>query len=108
MDALKETARRTAGLTGSSSGNGIYLNYLMALIWAIDAAWWLRRPAGYELRPRSIEIAVHTFLAFMFFNAVVVFGGGLLRGFGIAATTILAAMAAYRVLRPKRMPPTAV
>ncbi len=108
LEALKETARRTAEETGSSSGNGIYLNYLMAVIWAIDAVWWLRRPAAYESRPRSIEIAVHAFLGFMFFNAVVVFGGGLLRGVGTAAATILAAMFAYRVFGPKRVPPTAV
>jgi hypothetical protein len=99
-DALKETARRAAEATGSSTGNGIYLNYLMILIWSADAVWWLLRPAAYESRPRAIEGVVHAFLAFMFFNAVVVFGSGWLSGAGIAATAVLAMLLAWRLFGP--------
>ncbi len=106
-EALKETARRTGELTGSSSGSGIYLNYLMAVVWAADAVWWLRDPAGYESRPPAIEIPVHAFFAFMFFNAVVVFGEGLLRGAGAVASVILVAMFMYGQFKPKAFPPTA-
>jgi hypothetical protein len=70
--ALRETARQTRELFGVDSGSGLYLNYLLTLVWTLDAAWWWRNPAGYRSRPRALTISVHAFLAFMFVNASLV------------------------------------
>ncbi|MDB5313437.1 MAG: hypothetical protein JWO38_7639 [Gemmataceae bacterium] len=54
-------------------GWGIVANYLFAAVWAADVAWWWADPAGYAVRPRWVGYAVHGFLAFIVFNATVVF-----------------------------------
>jgi hypothetical protein len=55
-------------------GWGIVVNYLFAGVWLADAAWWWANPDGYATRPRRVGYAVHGFLAFVVFNATVVFG----------------------------------
>lgn len=55
-------------------GWGIIVNYVFAAVWLADAAWWWATPAGYAQRPRRVGYVVHGFLAFVVFNATVVFG----------------------------------
>ncbi|MBM3786009.1 MAG: hypothetical protein FJW30_16740 [Acidobacteria bacterium] len=62
--ALRETARQTRELFGVDSGAGIYLNYLMTLVWGADCIW--------NWRARAWRVFVHALLAFLFFNASVV------------------------------------
>lgn len=70
--ALRETARQTRELFGVDSGAGLYLNYLLTIVWTADTAWWWRNRQGYRRRPRAVTIAIHAFLAFMFINASLV------------------------------------
>jgi hypothetical protein len=84
--AYRETARQTAEMLGASWGGGLYFNYLFTIVWVWDAVWvWRCRS-----RPRWIAVAVHVFMAFIFFNATVVFGSGWVRGIGILTTLELA------------------
>jgi hypothetical protein len=85
-NAWEDTARQTAELFGFYWGGGLYFNYLFAVVWTIDVGWlWLDRDS-YLSRPRFVAVAIHSFLAFMFFNGTVVFGSGWTRWSGIAAT----------------------
>jgi hypothetical protein len=87
--AYEETARQTAQLLGTSWGGGLYFNYIFTVVWTMDMIWWWRGLAGYRRRPHWIQTSVHIFFAFMFFNATVVFGTGLIRWLGLAATAML-------------------
>src|SRR5262245_13001294 len=74
--ALAETARQTEEMFGFSWGGGLYFNYVFTAVWILDVLWWWLDPPWYETRPRWIEWSVQGFLAFMFFNATVVFATG--------------------------------
>jgi hypothetical protein len=103
--AYAETARQTAELLGLEWGGGLFLNYAFTIVWAADVTWWWYGPEHYEKRPRWITAAIQTFLAFMFFNGVVVFASGLSRWLGAIATPALiflwwrSRMAARRMAR---------
>src|SRR5688572_30167945 len=75
-DAFAHT-ERTAGV-----GEGIYVNYLFGLVWGLDVAWFVASPGSYARRPRWVGWAIHGFLAFVTFNATVVYGTGLARWLG--------------------------
>lgn len=64
-------AERTAGF-----GPGVFVNEAFLLIWGIDAGWRLLAPDRAAGRPRWVGWAVHGFLAFIVFNATVVYGSG--------------------------------
>jgi hypothetical protein len=86
--ACEHTARRTAALLGPSARTsvGLYLDYLFMLVWATDAAWWwLAGLHRYGRRRWWITALLYGFMAFMAFNATVVFG----RGAGIRLTGTL-------------------
>ena len=55
-------------------GWAIAVNYLFAAVWLADVLWWWADPTGYANRPRWVGRAVHGLLAFVVFNAAVVFG----------------------------------
>ncbi len=55
-------------------GDGIYVNYLFALVWLADALWACVAFNSYRARPRRLNWTVHGFLAFVVVNAAVVFG----------------------------------
>lgn len=57
----------------SGFGFGLYVNYAFAGAWTLDVlAMWVA-PDAYRKRPRWLGLAVHGFLAFIVFNATVVF-----------------------------------
>jgi hypothetical protein len=56
------------------SGAGIAVNYLFALVWGADAAWWWVNATSRANRPRWVAFTVHGFLLFVVLNATVVFG----------------------------------
>ena len=91
-DAYRETARQTADLTGVASGFGLYLNYVFLLAWSAHAAWlWLRRDDTHRPAGR-VAVVLHAFLAFMWFNATVVFPTGPIRWAGLAGFALLAVL----------------
>jgi hypothetical protein len=101
-DAYEATARQTAAVTGRAWGGGLYANYLFALVWGADVCWWWCAPAAYARRPRWLEWAVQGFLAFIVFNATVVFGAGPAHLLGLAAALLVAGGPAWAALRRGR------
>lgn len=55
-------------------GDGIYVNYAFALVWLADATWLCVAFDSYFARPRWLTWTIQGFLAFVVFNAAVVFG----------------------------------
>lgn len=65
-------------------GDGVFVNYLFALLWLADAGWSWVGFESYLRRPRWLTWALHGFFLFIVFNAAVVFGGWLSRAvFGV-------------------------
>lgn len=91
-DAYETTARQTFSTTGLDWGGGIYANYLFMFVWSCDVAWWWLRPANYLSRSILIESIIQVYLAFITFNATVVFGHGATRWAAIAGFVSLACL----------------
>ena len=90
--AYQETARRTGEQFGIFWGGGLFLNYAFALVWPADVlCWWCQGLEGYERRAAGLEWVVQGFLAFMSFNATVVFAAGPVRLAGVGGCLVLAA-----------------
>lgn len=103
--AVRHTAEQTAAMVGVASGAGVYLNYLFMAVWAADAAyWWGHGHVGYRRRSRGLTWAVHGFLAFIVFNAAVVFVGGWPQVMGVVVSVVLAGLAARAVVRRPSSP----
>ncbi|HJZ57024.1 MAG TPA: hypothetical protein VKE74_18790 [Gemmataceae bacterium] len=75
---------------------GILVNYLFAAVWLADAVWWWANPTGYANRPRWVGWAVHGFLAFVMFNAAVVFASPDMRMSNAMLFAILAGLLLWR------------
>ncbi|MDZ4287946.1 MAG: hypothetical protein U0984_08300 [Prosthecobacter sp.] len=99
--AYEATARQTAALTGFNSGSGLWVNYAVIAVWLLDLGWWWAAPASYQSRPRLIGALIHGFLAFVWFNATVVFGHGLIRWVGLTAWLLLILLYFHN----RRLPP---
>jgi hypothetical protein len=99
LSALQHTAAETRRLLGVPVAAGLYVNYLFAVVWLADSAWWLHRGQQYWDRPRWAQWLVHGFLFFIAFNGAVVFAEGPVRWVGIAVTVALAAALSWRLWR---------
>jgi hypothetical protein len=82
-DAFERT-RQIAGF-----GEGLYANYLFALLWTADVACWWLRPARYAARSPWIDRGLHGFMLFMVFNSMVVFATGPVRWAGLLLGIVL-------------------
>jgi hypothetical protein len=82
--AAVEHTRQTAGV-----GWGMYVNYLFAAVWLADTLWLTAATRSYARRPQWVGWAVHGFLAFVVFNATVVYGQPATRWAGIGWFAIL-------------------
>jgi hypothetical protein len=71
-------------------GWGLYVNYLFVVVWLADVAWSWVRLDSYRNRPRWVSWSVHGFMAFIVFNATVVFGTGWVRVFGVLMFALIA------------------
>ena len=89
--AYAATARETEEVFGFHWGGGLYLNYLFSGLWMLDVIWSWFHPDGYRAQSRWVHFAVHGFMAFMAFQAVVVFEAGVVRWVGLGCTTMLVA-----------------
>jgi hypothetical protein len=90
--AYEATARQTEEVVGQPWGAGLYANYAFAVVWGADVLWWWISLTSYQGRPRWIEWAVQAILAFIAFNATVVFGSGAIRWLGLSACVLLAGL----------------
>ncbi|WP_395741563.1 hypothetical protein [Prosthecobacter sp.] len=91
--AFEATAQQTAAVTGFGSGSGLWVNYAVLALWLGDVCWWWLAPARHESRSRRSEWLLQGFLAFIWFNATVVFGHGMTRWLGGVAFLWLMALA---------------
>src|SRR5262249_18424034 len=101
--AYAATARRTAEVVGLDWGGGLYANYAFTLLWAADVCWWWCDPDRYRVRSRAVDWVVQGFMGFMAFNAVVVFGEGVIRWLGLGASLLLAGMWVCQTWRAKKL-----
>jgi hypothetical protein len=82
QSAYDETARQTAEAFGVNWGGGVFANYALLIVWAVEVVnWWRGR----------LSTAAQVFLAFMWFNGAVVFGHGWIRWFGVVVFLFLGA-----------------
>ncbi len=94
--AVAETARQTKAVIGWEFGEGLYFSYLFAIVWAVDALWWLARGEAYYERSRRITIALHAYMLFIGLNGAMVFESGVTRTYGFAACAVLGVLLVYR------------
>ncbi|MBS0266921.1 MAG: hypothetical protein JSS02_33650 [Planctomycetes bacterium] len=87
--AYAHTAQVTAEKVGVAWGGGLYFNYLFLLIWTADVVWWWCWRDAYVARPRGIAWFVHLYLAFIVFNATVVFGAAPIRYATLVAVPVV-------------------
>ena len=87
--ALAKTAAQTEALTGVSSGNGLYLNYLFGLVWLAEVCGWTNSTARHTNRTNWIERAVRGFFLFMIVNGAVVFVDAPRRWLGMVVVSVL-------------------
>lgn len=100
--AYRQTARQTADLFGVESGSGLYLNYAFTALWTMDVIWMWWSDTSYRRRHRAITFSIHGFMAFLFFNASIVFVSGWPRWFGVAIIALVM-IAARRHSRTRRL-----
>jgi hypothetical protein len=82
--AYSDTARQTAEVVRLNWGGGLFINYVLASLWAVDVAWWWFAGVGaYRRRSWWITLLWHSFLIFIIFNATVVFKDGMTRWVGL-------------------------
>lgn len=97
--AYLETARQTSEVYGYYWGGGLYINFLLMIGWIVDVIWWWRGIEKYRNRPAIVTITWHAFLYFIFFNATIVFEGGILRWAGLLFTAAIASVFLYRMIK---------
>lgn len=100
--AWVETARQTEEMFGVATGAGLWFNHLFTLVWTFDVLWWWLAPASRRRRSAALSVALHGFLAFMFFNGAVVFASGFSRWVGIAGMALLALIVATKARARRR------
>jgi hypothetical protein len=89
-EAMRHTEKR------SGYGEGIFASHFFTLLWTADVLSWWIGPAWHEGRPKWIEWALHVYMAFVVFNATVVYETGFIRWAG-AAMFVGLLLLAFRV-----------
>ena len=101
-EAYASTAQQTFAVTGLDWGGGLYANYAFTLVWIADVCWWWAGIERYRERPGAATRLIHGYLAFIAFNATVVFVAGPVRWIGLTATMLLAILWTRQVLTSAR------
>jgi len=87
--AIDFTAAETERVMGIRRGEGLWVNYLFTLVWLADVIRLVMAIQRQRPTDRRFDIAVHSFMAFIVFNATVVFGPTLYRWLGIPVAILL-------------------
>jgi hypothetical protein len=86
--AYEDTARKTEAFVGWAWGGGLYLNYAFTILWPADVVfWWCNLDRSRV--PAALDYGLQGFMAFMAFNATVVFATGPVRWLGLAACLLI-------------------
>jgi len=80
----------------SGFGPGIWFSHLFTLVWTVDVALWWLWPAGYARRSLWWDRLLHGYMAFIIFNATVVYEQGAIRWAGMLLFAELGAVLLYR------------
>ena len=80
-----------ANYMGAAVGDGIFVNYALAVVWSVDAITVWRRPVP---RLQLFHTCVTWFVAFIMLNATVVFGPPFWKVVGTATIVALLVVAA--------------
>ncbi len=94
--AYAHTADQTLEIIGWNWGGGIYFNYFFTLLWTRDVLIWWVTPVKYPKRELFLHLATHTFIAFIAFNATVIFATGYVRWMGVVASIWLSMLCIWR------------
>lgn len=78
----------------SGFGPGIFVSYLFSIVWLADAMWCLLAFEAYRNRGEIWNAVIYGFMAFVIFNATVVYGHGI--GRGLSAIAFLSLLLAKR------------
>jgi LPXTG-motif cell wall-anchored protein len=87
----------------SGFGPGIFVSHFFTLVWTADCLWWWISPASYAFRPAWVKWAVQGFMAFITFNAMVVYESGPIAWAGLALFAGLGGVLLYRWRRKDRL-----
>ena len=88
--AYRDTARQTHEVVGLNWGGGLFINYLVLVVWTVDIGWWwLGGINSYRERKWLWVIVWHAFFIFIIFNSTVVFKDGIVRWVGLAMSLFL-------------------
>lgn len=82
----------------SGFGPGLFVSYLFTLVWVIDAGWCLIELDCYRSRPLWLTRTIHGFMAFVIFNATVVYASGTVR-WGFAGIFFLMVLLLLRAIQ---------
>jgi hypothetical protein len=82
-----DAVRHTAEVSGV--GAGVYVSHLFGLLWIADVAYWWLAPRRHAARSVWVGRLLHGFMAFIVFNATVVYESGPIRGFGLGLFALL-------------------
>lgn len=72
--AYEHTARRTQEAIGWNWGGGVWFNLATVMIWGLDVIWMWIQPDSANRLAHRLDAAAQVYIAFMMFNATVVFG----------------------------------
>lgn len=87
--AVRATASQTAAVYGLSWGGGVYVNYLFALLWGVDAWLWQKSPERAARRSSIFGWALRLFYFVIIANAAVIFAHGHRRALGLGMALAL-------------------
>lgn len=99
--AQADTARRTQLAVGWNWGGGVWFNLATLLVWGLDLALDRVRTSSRSPWIRRWDVGCQSYLAFMFFNATVVFGSQTARVAGLLACGGLIWLAFVRYRRAR-------
>lgn len=96
--AWQHTAQETARVTGINRGEGVWVNYLFTVIWAMDLARIIRANRIRTATSRRVDTVIGGIFLFICVNATAVFGPAHYRPIAVMAG-VLAWIVWYRGTR---------
>ncbi|HND51145.1 MAG TPA: hypothetical protein PLV92_02070 [Pirellulaceae bacterium] len=100
--AVAATARQTEEILGLGFGGGIFFNYAVLILWPLALALpGAPLTNGRRCCSRFVTI-VNVYVAFLFFQGVVVFGQGMVRIWGLLVTFAVVLLLPTRRRKPLR------
>lgn len=82
----------------SGFGQGIYASHLFTLAWTFDVLWWWVSCPSYQSRRAWIGYCLHGFMAFMVFNATIIFEQFVIRWLGVVFFLSLIVIYFFRLI----------